>query len=389
MRLSAALAAAAAATTLHTVAGFTPGFAVRAPALRRHRSLTGAPVAARRGRLYASDEDGEDEDAADADDGVRWLPPLDPSGAETEAGEGEAVLPLFPLGAHVPGTETVLNIFEPRYRAMYNAILLNGSKRFCVAAIDPDTGRVAEVGTMFYLDDLKEVSQQTDDRVKFVCTHSVKERVRIDRVLNPQAWQSGSTYLKVVGSEIEDVDAATDTGSAEAAIMQTFTRVVELQARGNEDIRFAPSTPDKFGVSRDKFWAMVELWKGLLDANILGRQQEMQLTLQKRLLKFLSEKGQGPKAGGDASIRMSDLPADLKNEVQQLQERVQEELQPMLKEQTTVLQRLLQEDSHAKRLAVLAASFEHEERRLAARSALRSLGLGGSGGGGGGSEAAA
>ena len=321
---------------------------------------------------------------------VRWHTVIDPTEEDSEPSDGATVMPLFPLGVtYLPFTTTVLNIFEPRYRAMYNAILLNGSKRFCVAAIDPDTGRVAEVGTMFYLDDLKEVSQQTDDRVKFVCTHSVKERVRIDRVLNPQAWQSGSTYLKVVGSEIEDVDAATDTASAEAAIMQTFTRVVELQARGNEDIRFAPSTPDKFGVSRDKFWAMVELWKGLLDANILGRQQEMQLTLQKRLLKFLSEKGQGPKGGGDASIRMSDLPADLKNEVQQLQERVQEELQPMLKEQTTVLQRLLQEDSHAKRLAVLAASFEHEERRLAARSALRSLGLGGGGGGGGGSEAAA
>ena len=42
--------------------------------------------------------------------------------------EGELVMPMFPLGSHVylPDTEHVLNIFEPRYRSMYNEILFNG-----------------------------------------------------------------------------------------------------------------------------------------------------------------------------------------------------------------------------------------------------------------------
>ena len=48
--------------------------------------------------------------------------------------EGELVMPMFPLGSHVylPDTEHVLNIFEPRYRSMYNEILFNGSRRFVV-----------------------------------------------------------------------------------------------------------------------------------------------------------------------------------------------------------------------------------------------------------------
>ena len=42
------------------------------------------------------------------------------------------VLPVFPLGstAYMPHSDHVLNIFEPRYRKMYNDILFNGARRF-------------------------------------------------------------------------------------------------------------------------------------------------------------------------------------------------------------------------------------------------------------------
>ena len=46
---------------------------------------------------------------------------------ETSKEEGTLVYPLFPLGSivYLPETEHVLNIFEPRYRQMYNDILLS------------------------------------------------------------------------------------------------------------------------------------------------------------------------------------------------------------------------------------------------------------------------
>ena len=52
-------------------------------------------------------------------------------------------MPLFPLGVtYLPYTQPVLNIFEPRYRQMYNDILFSGARRFMVCNVDTDTGRV-------------------------------------------------------------------------------------------------------------------------------------------------------------------------------------------------------------------------------------------------------
>jgi hypothetical protein len=96
---------------------------------------------------------------------VRWLAPLDPTDPESAPSAGAMVMPLFPLGVtYLPYTSPVLNIFEPRYRAMYNDILFSGARRFMVCNVDSETGRMAEVGVIFYLDELKEVSEQTQDR---------------------------------------------------------------------------------------------------------------------------------------------------------------------------------------------------------------------------------
>ena len=107
-------------------------------------------------------------DPSDVD--VRWLDPIDPNQGDMEpSSETATVMPIFPLGVtYLPYTTTVLNIFEPRYRQMFNDILMNGARRFAVLNVDSETGRFAEVGVIFYLDELKEVSEQTDDRVKYI-----------------------------------------------------------------------------------------------------------------------------------------------------------------------------------------------------------------------------
>jgi len=42
-----------------------------------------------------------------------------------------------------------------------------------VASDDPAESSFAKVGVVFYLEDLKEVSGQTDDRIKYVVQHKV------------------------------------------------------------------------------------------------------------------------------------------------------------------------------------------------------------------------
>eukprot|EP00929_Paragymnodinium_shiwhaense_P016832 TRINITY_DN12547_c0_g2_i4.p3 TRINITY_DN12547_c0_g2~~TRINITY_DN12547_c0_g2_i4.p3 ORF type:complete len:140 (-),score=16.62 TRINITY_DN12547_c0_g2_i4:79-498(-) len=112
---------------------------------------------------------------------VRFLPPMDfGQEEELEPAEDAQVMPCFPLGAvaYVPDTKPVLNIFEPRYRQMYSDILFSGGRRFVVPQITQDeesgTVRLSEVGVVFYLSDLKEVSEQTSDRIKYQCEHEVR-----------------------------------------------------------------------------------------------------------------------------------------------------------------------------------------------------------------------
>ena len=71
---------------------------------------------------------------------------------------------------------------------MYTDILMNGSKRFCVVTSHPtEEGRFAKTGVLFELEDLKEVSEQTQDQIKYICNHKVTGRVTINKILNPEA----------------------------------------------------------------------------------------------------------------------------------------------------------------------------------------------------------
>lgn len=150
---------------------------------------------------------------------VGWLPSLfdsspsrstfdsATSGDDSEDEGMTETLPLFPLGGivYTPNSEHILNIFEPRYRQMYNDILMNGSKRFVVSMCHPsEEGRFAQVGVLFSLEELKEVSEMTADRVKYICNHRVTGRVKLHKVINPEAWESRDTYLKVKGTIIDD-----------------------------------------------------------------------------------------------------------------------------------------------------------------------------------------
>ena len=163
-------------------------------------------------------DDDENNPLSRGIDSVNWLPSVSDSSpsrsvfdsatsGDNEEEENTETLPLFPLGGivYTPNSEHVLNIFEPRYRQMYNDILMNGSKRFVVAMSHPsEEGRFAQVGVLFSLEELKEVSEMTADQVKYICNHRVTGRVKLHKVLNPEAWESRDTYLKVKGTIIDD-----------------------------------------------------------------------------------------------------------------------------------------------------------------------------------------
>lgn len=210
-------------------------------------------------------------------------------------------MPLFPLGGFVytPNTEHVLNIFEPRYRQMYTDILMNGTKRFVVVTSHPtEQGRFAQTGVLFELEDLKEVSEQTADQIKYICNHKVTGRVTIHQVLNPEAWETRETYLKAEGTIHDDSgkdedEAALGSPEEEQALKTSFGSLVEIQHELEEDVRFTRDASDtlavKDGSGPDGLWQTVRLWQSFVDQRLLAAQNELQRDFQEKLQEYLKK----------------------------------------------------------------------------------------------------
>jgi len=313
---------------------------------------------------------------------INWAAPIDTSAPDSEPTDGSTVVPLFPLGVtYLPYTKHVLNIFEPRYRKMYNDILMNGARRFMVCNIDGETGRFAEVGVLFYLDDLKEVSEQTGDRVKYVGSHSVTTRVRLKKVLNPQVTTTRETYLRAEVEELTDTDAGEASEAEEATMRQQFEELVDMQGKLGEEPRFTEAVKESLSFERGSgtddtgLWGTILLWQQFLEqrTSVLG--QKMQREMQKTVVAFLkdNEIDEGL-VNSRGEMRLEDLPEPLAGEIRGIQRRYREELEDMSSDPYGLqFQALLQAPSHKERLLVLEEIIGKERKRLAARATLQSM----------------
>jgi len=313
---------------------------------------------------------------------VRWMNQIDPTEPEMKPSSEEAtVMPLFPLGVtYLPYSNHVLNIFEPRYRAMYNDILFNGARRFAVCNIDQETGRFAEVGVIFYLDELKEVSDQTDDRVKYVGTHSVKGRVKIKNVLNPQVAATRETYLKAEVEELTDLGGSAGE-EAEKAVEDIFLDLVNLQADLGVEPRFTEAVKSSLEMglgtsTEDKgLWGTIMLWQQLLEQRSAVLGQKMQRDIQKGIITYLKENELSEKlVNSRGEVRMEDLPPPLLAQIRGIQERYRDELEAMESDPYGLnFQSILQSHSHAERLTIFGAILDKERKRLGARAQLKAM----------------
>lgn len=297
---------------------------------------------------------------------------------------------------------------------MYNDILMNGSKRFVVSMSHPnEEGRFAQVGVLFSLEELKEVSEMTADRVKYICNHRVTGRVKLHKVLNPEAWESRDTYLKVKGTIIDDTghldekknnddsDEAMDESISksmvaelkkaaavdalekspeELALSQSFADLVELQHDLMEDVRFTRASVKSFGVAAGtdidpNLWTSIRLWQSYAEQRLVARQNEMQKEFQEKLVEFLKkEMGDGDEEQElPSAIGFQDLSPELQNELADLQKRMTSELKPLLLEQTLSMQKILEANDHDERVELMRYFVDAERRRLQAKKTLKSM----------------
>jgi hypothetical protein len=78
--------------------------------------------------LRASPDDiGDGAEALQFTAPITWMDKLGLADQEKSSDDAQ-VFPLFPLGSvvYLPTTQHILSIFEPRYRQLYNDILLSG-----------------------------------------------------------------------------------------------------------------------------------------------------------------------------------------------------------------------------------------------------------------------
>jgi len=249
-----------------------------------------------------------------------------------------------------------------------------------VTNVDEKTGRLAEVGVVFYLDDLKEVSQQTDDRVKYVGQHRVIGRVRLLSVLNPAASVSRETYLRAEVCDVTDEEEALDE-TEEAAVSSLFVDLVGMQKELGEEPRFTEAVKGRLSFSAgsgddDKgLWGTILLWQQFLEQRTAVLAQRMQREIQQSVASYLQQNSiRQDLVNSKGEIRLEDLPPELLQTIRNTQSRYREELEALDADPASAsFQRLLQSSSHRERLLVFRGLLDKERKRLSARAMLQSV----------------
>jgi Lon protease-like protein len=317
-------------------------------------------------------------------DSVDWLPNVQSSASSSSSSSptsaATTTLPLFPLGSFVytPNSEHRLNIFEPRYRQMYSDILMNGSKRFVVSMSHPiEPGQFASMGVLFELDKLQEVSEQTNDAVKYICDHKVTRRVKIHRIINPEAWETRKTYLKTEATILPEDDEMDEDLANQKSLLDAFVQMVDIQHELEEDVRFTKSASTtlaiKPGAGESGLWRTINLWQKFVAQRFIARQQELERDFQEKLQNYLKrEKGLKP-SEFPSIVGFQDLPQDLKTEVVKLQKRMASELRPLMLEAQLTMQKMLECENHTERLQLVRSFVESETARLRAKKAFQGM----------------
>lgn len=280
---------------------------------------------------------------------------------------------------------------------MYTDILMNGSKRFVVVASHPTkSGCFAKTGVLFELEDLKEVSEQTKDQIKYICNHKVTGRVTIHRIINPVAWETRETYLKVEGAIHDDsgknslVDKekqkacdvygaviAAAASKEENELYFTFDKLVKLQHDLQEDVRFTKTASDslavKDGPDYDGLWQTIRLWQSFVEQRLMSRQNELQKEFQSKLKNYLQEEKGLQEDELPSAIGFRDLTQELQQELQDLQTRMSVELQPLALESSLTMQKIIEAENHKARCKLLKFFMQAEMKRLETKKSIQRL----------------
>mmetsp|Transcript_47732 Transcript_47732/g.137907 ORF Transcript_47732/g.137907 Transcript_47732/m.137907 type:complete len:409 (+) Transcript_47732:46-1272(+) len=331
--------------------------------------------------LQSSETDGSD--LRGLAEPVEYLPPLDfTTNEDHEPAVGSLVLPCFPMKSltPVPSTKYEIGISEPRYRQMYNDILMSGGRRFVVPFQHKDSPRssnfvveaggeteevlLGAVGVVLYLDDLSEVSQETDDEVKYVGRHSAIGRVRIKEVLNPRAFADGlfgpSNYLRLEVEDLDDVDLDDDTSKEESRLADLLQEVSTFQEQCGV-VQIQPERVNGFNFTRGSgFWGTLRAWQNHMSNCIVERHRAADRELKQAILSC-------------ADLPEEDLQTAVYRKLAAIRSSLKEDVEPFVDARSERIHQIVQSSRHKHRLHIFQTMLMEEKRRLQASLALNDI----------------
>ena len=321
------------------------------------------------------------------------------------------------------------------YDFLLNDDKSEGKPEFVVSLAHPsEDGVFASYGVLFKIKDFVEMDEaeaqdiygdeegqlpvgadllaEESSAVKYVATHTATKIVKIRKVLNPASWEKEDTYLRVEAVVTDDLkdssfqqvdnDGAAakkdDVASAGKAprkwksdegegalprrhqqsfyedvidLRESFFELVKTQHELKEDIKFTKDSGRAFarGITKGHrgFWLIVLSFQQFLEQRILSHHADIQSDFQENLMEYIGREEETP-----AVIDVADLPSPLKEEAQQMEARLSEELGPMRLETNLFMQKLLESDQGG-RIKTMIAMVKREMKRLQIKKTLNGL----------------
>lgn len=328
---------------------------------------------------------------------ISWIKVADTP--PVNASENSTVMPVFPLNAvHWPGSEVTLNIIDPAYRRMYDDIILSGSRRFlmpwspCVPGfprgrirfkqIPEDERQLHAVGMVLYLQDLRELSGETDDRVKYQCKHVVIGRACMKRLLNPSAlFTTNEEGFKVdyLRAEVEMYDELTDrvdstlTKTLANDLFESWQDMASAASKISSADMVLKFDEEKLNNLRNylnstRTWKLAEFWQNFQLSLRVGSEQARIYGELKQWVEEQRALGKIPADTENVEVPLEALPRPLLQKLQQIQngeaglELGVDFWEPFL--------RLQAAEGSRERGELLIEAVREEERRMRVRAAL-------------------
>ena len=281
-------------------------------------------------------------------------------------------LPLLSRFSDTPvlGMDIPLQIFEPRYRKLYQDLLssTDGSRRFVVPFSHPyRQGTFATFGWIYEIVNVKDVADQSNGKFQLVCNHVVSQPIKIVGIANPEDYDTQSTYLRCFANilphgEDDNKDTTTTTttmkqkkeGGPDASLGEKPSNSVDLRPLEellhqlkNKQLSLSSDNNnrqvDKSLINRllmasgeGSIWPVAQVWIRNLQTEILRLQMKISTRIQVQA-----------KAAEQMSSSDKEWQDFITEEMVSLaQEPYKSHLRCMLIEVSTLIPWLLQEDSH-------------------------------------------